>query len=248
MSLITYSITQKQEGDYMKINVLITRQENADYFHVMKGATVTVDFEEYVAAVVASEVGNSSIETCKAQAVAARTLAVSRGVLKGTPISDSSSTDQAYRVLRYNKKVYPNAIEGANQTAGQILCYKGKPISSVYSACNGGRTVSSEEKWGSIRPYLTARDDPWDVASGRTKRGHGVGMSQAGAWWAGAHGATYEDILAFYYPCAELYINYGETSILITHTDEIKINAQQLIKLKEQLKTIQEQLQEFLNG
>ena len=237
MSLITYSITQKQEGDYMKINVLITRQENADY--VMKGATVTVDFEEYVAAVVASEVGNSSIETCKAQAVAARTLAVSRGVLKGTPISDSSSTDQAYRVLRYNKKVYPNAIEGANQTAGQILCYKGKPISSVYSACNGGRTVSSEEKWGSVRPYLTARADPWDAASGRTKRGHGVGMSQAGAWWAGAHGATYEDILAFYYPCAELCGNY---CALPLHDKQIEIQAQQLIKLREQLDEIKKQL------
>jgi len=50
----------------MEIQVQITRQENADYFNVKVNDIVTVDFEQYVAAVVASEIGNAPLEACKA--------------------------------------------------------------------------------------------------------------------------------------------------------------------------------------
>jgi len=43
----------------MDIHVRITRDENAEYFKTYVGDIVAVDFEEYVAAVVASEIGNS---------------------------------------------------------------------------------------------------------------------------------------------------------------------------------------------
>ena len=76
----------------MKIKVKITRQENASYFSCQIGDIVEVEFEEYVAAVVASELASGTIEALKAQAVASRTFSMSRGVLDGTPISDASST------------------------------------------------------------------------------------------------------------------------------------------------------------
>ena len=60
----------------MDISVRITRDENAEYFGVEVGDVVQVPFEQYVAAVVASEIGNALIEACKAQAVASRTFAV----------------------------------------------------------------------------------------------------------------------------------------------------------------------------
>lgn len=50
----------------MNIHVRLTRDENADYFDTDTGDIVVVDFEKYVAAVVASEIGNSSLEACKA--------------------------------------------------------------------------------------------------------------------------------------------------------------------------------------
>ena len=75
----------------MKIKVKITRQENATYFNANVGDVVEVEFEEYVAAVTASEIGNGQLEACKAQAIACRTFAVNRGVLRGREISDSSS-------------------------------------------------------------------------------------------------------------------------------------------------------------
>ena len=130
----------------MDISVRITRDENAEYFGVEVGDIVQVPLEEYVAAVVASEVGNSALEVCKAQAVASRTFAVSKGVLDGKTISDSSSSDQAYRASRISSGLYPNAESGTRQTAGEILTYNGKPINAVYSASNGGKTVSSQER------------------------------------------------------------------------------------------------------
>lgn len=182
----------------MNISVRITRDENAEYFGVEVGGVVQVPFESYVAGVVASEVGNSALEVCKAQAVAARTFAVSKGVLSGKTITDTSSKDQAYRAGHTGSGLYPNAEQGAKATAGQILTYNGKPINAVYSASNGGRTVSSQERWGGVRPYLIAQDDQWDDSTKRI--GHGVGMSQRGAKAMARAGKTYREILAFYYP------------------------------------------------
>lgn len=186
----------------MMIKLQLTRQENLDYFNVKAGTVASVDFETYVAAVVASEVGNSSLEVCKAQAVASRTFAVSKGVLSGKTITDTSSKDQAYRAGRTGSGLYPNAEQGTRETAGQILTYNGQPINAVYSASNGGRTVSSQERWGGVRPYLIAQDDPWDNAEKRT--GHGVGMSQLGAKAMAAAGKDYREILAFYYPGTQI--------------------------------------------
>ena len=191
----------------MKISVRITRDENAEHFGVKTGDVVSVNFEEYVAAVTASEIGNSPVEACRAQAVAARTFAVTKGVLTGAVITDSSAADQAYRAKRYDETLYPNALQGARDTCGEILTYKGKPASTVYSACNGGRTVSSKERWGSERAYLPAQDDPWDNSAKRT--GHGVGMSQRGAKYAAGIGKTYREILGFYYPGTELQKSEG---------------------------------------
>lgn len=192
------------------ILVKITRQENEEYFGCLIGETVEVDFEKYVAGVVASEVGNAPMEACKAQAVAARTFAMSRGVLRGRSISDSSADAQAYRAKRYDANAYPNPVRAAEETAGEALMYKGEPARAIYTASNGGRTVSSKERWGGSFEYLRAQDDPWDRNAGYPLNGHGVGMSQRGAMWAAEHGKTYREILAFYYPGTELQGNYGE--------------------------------------
>lgn len=185
------------------INVKITREENASYFNVPINSIAQVPIEEYVAAVVGSEIGNSHIEACKAQAVAARTYALAAGAI----ISDDSSVAQAYRASRAS---YPNAAEAAKQTAGEVLYYNDKLISAVYSASNGGQTVSSEEHWGNKRAYLIAQDDPWDTG---TKRGHGVGMSQTGAKNAAAQGVGYKDILSFYYPGTTLKHAYYNINV-----------------------------------
>lgn len=209
----------------MKIQVVITTTENASFLNCDLHDIIEVEFETYVATVVASEIGNASLEACKAMAIAARTFAVSRGVLQGKAISDSASTAQAYRAVRSH---YENCNLAAKLTEGQILLYNDKIISAVYCDSNGGRTYSSQEKWGGVRPYLIAKDDPWTKLSGAAKNGHGVGLSQKGAIYAAKNGVNCADILNFYYPGTEIAYDYGDKDIEYERKvlEEIKIRVQ----------------------
>lgn len=202
----------------MIIRVKLSRAENLNYFGCVAGDIVNIEIEEYVAGVVASEIGNSHIEACKAQAIAARTFAMNY-VGDDKYITDQSSTHQAFRASRWDASQYPNANEAAALTAGMVLTYDGKPLKTCsYSSSNGGRTTSSEERWGGYRPYLIAQDDPWDAAACAERtaagksitKGHGVGMSQYGAAWAANHGIGYREILGFYYVGAKIAANYGK--------------------------------------
>ena len=183
------------------MKVKITTQTNMNYYGCAKGTIIDVDLEDYITCVVASEVGNAPIEACKAQAIAARSFAIARGVLSGKPISDSSSTAQAYRANRIG---YANCAKAAWETKGQVLTYGGNVISANYCSANGGRTYSSEEVWGTKKPYLIAQPDPWDSSA---KNSHGVGMSQKGAIAAARAGKTYKEILGFYYPGAKISLS-----------------------------------------
>ena len=83
-----------------------------------------------------------------------------------------------------------------------MLHYDEAPLSPCsFSASNGGRTTSSESRWGGYRPYLIEQDDPYDYAATSGKKtGHGVGMSQLGAIEMARMGFSYKEILSFYYP------------------------------------------------
>lgn len=202
----------------MIIRVKVSRAENLSYFGCVAGDIVNIEIEEYVAGVVASEIGNSHIEACKAQAIAARTFAM-HYIGDDKCITDKSSTHQAFRASRWDASQYPNANEAAALTAGMVLTYDGNILKTCsYSSSNGGRTTSSEERWGGYRPYLIAQDDPWDAAACAERtaagksitKGHGVGMSQYGAAWAANHGIGYREILGFYYVGAKISANYGK--------------------------------------
>ena len=179
----------------MKIKIKITTTENTSYYNVPPGTEIEEDFEQYVAAVVASEIGNAPVEACKAQAVASRSFAY-RYIAKNKSVPDTASSAQAYRANRYSAS-YQRCIDAANATKGQILTYQNAPADTYFCHSNGGHTVSSKEKWGGERVYLPSKPDPYDNGK---KSGHGVGMSQTGAKNAASQGMSYKDILDFYYP------------------------------------------------
>lgn len=185
----------------MKIKVKISTNGNMNYYKCAKGTIIEIELEDYIKCVVASEIGNASLEACKAQAVACRTFAVMRGVLDGKVISDDASKAQAFRADRTNYKNCNTAVEA---TRGEVLTYGGKYAGTYFCHSNGGRTYSSEEVWGSKRNYLMARKDEWTLATGAKKNGHGIGLSQVGAKYAGEHGVPYREILSFYYPYTTL--------------------------------------------
>ena len=185
----------------MKIKVRISTPSNMNYFHCSKDSIVEVELEDYVRCVVASEIGKAGIEACKAQAVACRTFAVSRGVLDGKPISDDAGKAQAYIAAR---DYYDVCNQAAEETAGQILMYKNEYCTTYFSHSNGGRTYACEEIWSQKKPYLIARADEWTKKSGVARNGHGIGLSQAGAKYAASIGKGYREILNFYYPNTNL--------------------------------------------
>lgn len=176
----------------MKIRVKITRDRS--------GRVVTMDLEDYLKGVVPSEI---KAETCpmeaqKAQAIAARTYAIRKTIDRRSKPYDVDDTAgyQAYGARPRHR----NSDAAVEATRGLVLMYGGKLIDAVYTDSNGGRCVSSLERWGSAIPYLIDQLDPYDN-SGKV-RGHGVGLSQTGAAARGKAGQTCAEILGFYYPGA----------------------------------------------
>lgn len=209
----------------MKIKVKITTKANMGYFHCEKDAIQEIELEDYVNCVVASEIGNAPLEACKAQAVASRTFAVSRGVLDGKIISDSASKAQAYIASRNN---YNNCRLAANATEGQILTYNGKCATTYFSHSNGGRTYSCKEVWGTDKGFLVAQTDIWTAATGEKKNGHGIGLSQVGAIYAAKNGISYNDILDFYYPGTQIQqLKYSDDDEYVSKIlEEVKVRVQ----------------------
>ena len=95
-------------------------------------------------------------EAVKAQAVAARTYAVA----KNATLADNQN-DQCYRGYTFEKQ-YPGIAQAAEDTAGQILTYQGKPITAFFSAHSGGYTTTTA--WsGTVPAYIVSQPDPWSL-------------------------------------------------------------------------------------
>jgi len=124
-----------------------------------------VEFEEYIEGVVATEMSESwPIEALKAQAVAARSYAVSLGSKHAKHHFDiCDSTDcQAYTG---QTRVGANIRAAVAQTAGLGCVYNGKAATTVYYSSNGGASESVSVVWGSNQasyPYLVGKADPYE--------------------------------------------------------------------------------------
>ena len=137
----------------MKIKVTLHRAENCKHFDCGPGDEIALDVEEYVRGVVPAEIGNAHVEACKAQAVAARTMATHYAG-KGWAISDQSSSAQAYRAPRALSDNYPNAREAVEATAGEVLTtttFSGSATACAGRAAAGGRGSSPRAIHGTRR-------------------------------------------------------------------------------------------------
>ncbi len=123
-----------------------------------------IDIEEYLLSVLPSEIGgNSPPEAYKAQAVVARTEALSsagRHQDMGWDLCDSTHC-QVFKGL-YGQSANAEIAKAVKATEGEVLMYEGKMVktASFHSAC-GGVTEACEEIWGSRLVHLTnVRDNP----------------------------------------------------------------------------------------
>jgi stage II sporulation protein D len=122
--------------------------------------------EDYLLGVVPSEVPvNFPDAVLQAQAILARTFALYR--LNPEGLYDICATErcQVYKGREVETARHSSAVEA---TRGLIVSYDSQPITAVYSSDSGGFTASSGEVWGTDKPYLVARPDPFSISPGGT--------------------------------------------------------------------------------
>lgn len=174
-----------------------------------EGEVITLELEDYVKGVLPKEIGISfPMEAMKAQAVAARTYAVVYVTSKKKPIC-TTTTCQVWSPVHY-----PQTDAAVDATAGMVVTYMGKLVSTNYFASCGGHTLNSEDVWTNALPYLRGvpcienKQGKCEVVCTRDHEadelcygvfGHGVGMCQRGAQTMAMCGASFLDILHHYY-------------------------------------------------
>ncbi|HSD76047.1 MAG TPA: SpoIID/LytB domain-containing protein, partial [Solirubrobacteraceae bacterium] len=126
-------------------------------------AVGVVGLEDYVRGVVPRESPSSwPAEALKAQAVAARTYAITAASPGATLFPDTRS--QVYGGASA-ETTSTNAAVAA--TEGEVVTYGGQPVVTYFFSTSGGRTENIENAWpGSTpRPWLQSVEDPYDSTS-----------------------------------------------------------------------------------
>jgi stage II sporulation protein D len=126
-----------------------------------------VGLENYVRGVVSAESPSAwPAEALKAQAVAARTYAITS---RAGSISDGFDQYADTRSQMYKGVAAETANTNAavNATAGQVVTYGGQPVTTYFFSTSGGHTESIENSFvGSApKPWLKGVDDPYDDLS-----------------------------------------------------------------------------------
>jgi len=123
-----------------------------------------IDLEAYLYGVIKAEMEPRwPREAVRAQAVAARTLAVHRMLAAREPGSmpfDLPATTDAQVYLGAAAED-PAATAAVDETRGLIATYEDRPIFAAYHSNSGGHTEDSENVWGASYPYLRGVRDPY---------------------------------------------------------------------------------------
>ncbi|MGQ0572408.1 MAG: SpoIID/LytB domain-containing protein [Armatimonadota bacterium] len=120
-----------------------------------------LDLEEYLYGVVRSEMDPRwPLEALRAQAVAARSLAVqSAGRFSSEGYDVRSTTDsQVYGGVAAED---PRTTAAVDATRGTVILHDGRPVFAAFHADSGGATENSEFVWGGLVPHLRGVSDPF---------------------------------------------------------------------------------------
>lgn len=124
---------------------------------------LTLSVEDYLMGVVPYEMSNSfPLEALKAQAICARTYALSHIDSKAAWDLVDTTNDQVFRGVDLTQQ---NAIRAVRETAGIVGMYGGKLATCYYSASNGGQTELVQNVWSGRGDwsYYQMTDDPYDL-------------------------------------------------------------------------------------
>lgn len=147
---------------------------------------LTMDIEEYVKGVVAAEMpAEFHIEALKAQAITARTYAVSRSIRfpdghpdhPNAPLCTGTHC-QAYLSLDKLKerhgeewvpKYWSKIEEAVNATRGILIYYNGEIVEPLYHSTSGGMTEDAVNVFAAESPYLKSVESPFEEAAPKYK-------------------------------------------------------------------------------
>lgn len=133
------------------------------------GGVYTVDalaLDDYLRGVIAAEMPSSwSPEALKAQAVAARTYAITTDVAGKFYNLYPDTRSQMYRGVSAETAATDAAVTA---TSGQIVTYNGAPAVTYFFSSSGGHTENIEDAWpgATADPWLRGVPDPYDAAGG----------------------------------------------------------------------------------
>ena len=131
---------------------------------------LTISMEDYLRGVVAYEMSDSfPLEALKAQAVAARTYAMSKKASRADAEYDVTDTtsDQVYKGADGE---YANVARAVEETRGVVGTYQGRYAGCYYTASNGGQVATPNQIWGGDGDYgyIQQKDDPYDLENSRS--------------------------------------------------------------------------------
>jgi stage II sporulation protein D len=154
-----------------------------DVFYEVEDKVISLDLEDYVKCVVASEMPASfHAEALKAQAILARTYAVRKmQIFGGSPtlpgkadVTSNPAKDQAWTPENIIKERWgligtwlnwPKIEKAVEDTRGLILTYKGLPAEALYHSTCGGKTEAARDVWSNDVPYLKSVSCPYCQSS-----------------------------------------------------------------------------------
>ena len=145
-----------------------------------------IDIEEYVKGVVSAEMpAEFHIEALKAQAVAARTYAVSRTIRFKNGHPDHTQAPicrgihcQAYLSLEELRQIHGQSWvdnywgkieEAVNSTRGLLIYYKGEVVEPLYHSTSGGMTEDAINVFATDTPYLKSVESPYEESAPKFK-------------------------------------------------------------------------------
>ena len=124
-----------------------------------------VGLDDYVAGVIPGEMPTSwAMEALKAQAVAARTYAITTDA-GGTGFDQYPDTrSQMYKGFGDEDA---RGNQAAHDTRGEVVTYKDKPVTTFFFSTSGGRTENIENSFigSDPEPWLVSVRDPYDKIS-----------------------------------------------------------------------------------
>ena len=142
-----------------------------------------VEIEAYLRGVIAEESPSSwPIETLRAQAVAARSYALTQGVGGNGFDAYDDTRSQVYGGV---KSETARTDASVSSTAGEVVLYQGKVAETFFMSTSGGHTEDNENSFlgGTPEPYLRGVPDPYEARAGssyhRWKRKFSQGSIEA---------------------------------------------------------------------